>query len=93
MTHLRIHKLALLTLAAALPLAAQTERPEVVFHVQIVQASPTARTALAGARERQAADFNRDDQMSIHVLTDQTDAPSLVSLPKMTTSPPTRPNH
>jgi hypothetical protein len=44
-----------------------------------VQVGETARTGLAGARERQAADFHRDDQRSIHVLCDATDAPSLVS--------------
>jgi hypothetical protein len=73
------HKLTLLALFAALPVAAQTERPEVVFNVQIVQVGETARTGLDGARERQAADFHRDDQRSIHVLSDATDAPSLVS--------------
>ena len=72
------HKLALLAILA-LPAAAQTECPQVVFNVQIVQAGQTTRNALASASERQASDFNRDDQMSIHVLSDATDAPSLVS--------------
>ena len=77
---------------------AQTAPQQVVFNVQIVQADTAAGNAFASKRERQAVDFNRTDQMNIHVLRENTpldtlvaaqtraNAAELVSLPKMTTT-------
>ncbi len=77
---------------------AQTAPPQVIFNVQIVQADTAAGNAFASKRERQAVDFNRTDQMNIHVLRENTpldtlvaaqtraNAAELVSLPKMTTT-------
>ena len=98
---LRCLRLAVLPAIASLISAggqAQTAPPQVVFNVQIVQADTAAGNAFASKRERQAVDFNRTDQMNIHVLRENTpldtlvaaqtraNAAELVSLPKMTTT-------
>jgi pilus assembly protein CpaC len=83
----------------ALPLAAQApDPPQVVFQVQIVQAGPGAGNALAAERAQQAVDFQRDDQMSVHILRENAPLDAIVaaqrnrndldivSLPKMTTT-------
>ena len=55
-------------------------QPEVVFHVQMLQAERAAGDKLAAERtSRSTADFYANEAITAHVLRDTTDVPSLVS--------------
>jgi len=70
-------------LALACPLDAQTQpetQPEVVFHVQMLQAERAAGDKLAGERtSKSTADFYSNETITAHILRDTSDVPSLVS--------------
>jgi len=67
----------LLAIAAVLPLVAQTERPQVVFHVQIVQAGPAARGNPATAQRTDPGDPNaRKSEFGIRLTMRTTPLPN-----------------
>ena len=70
------------TLLFAPVLAAQrtAEEPQVIFHVQMVQADQTAAGKVAAERVTESkADFNSSSMIGVHILKDTTDATSLVA--------------